>query len=68
MRPLQIDHNLKSLSAHDEPAWNAPGIGSRAGVWAWVVQDFKVVPFKTGDLGTGGLHEGDSYIVLKVSL
>ena len=62
----QIDHHLKDLSAHEEPAWKSPGVGKEGGVWAWVIEDFKVVPFKKGDLETGDFHEGDSYIVLKV--
>ncbi|KAK4701212.1 hypothetical protein P7C70_g5024, partial [Phenoliferia sp. Uapishka_3] len=61
----QIDHQLKSISAHTEPAWSAPGLGSKPGIWSWVVQDFKLVPFKTGDLGSGELHEGDSYIICR---
>ncbi|KAI5474660.1 hypothetical protein MNV49_002680 [Pseudohyphozyma bogoriensis] len=38
----------------------------KEGVWAWRVEEFKVVLVKQGDeLGDGGFYDGDSYVVLK---
>lgn len=62
----KLDHDLRLLSAHAEPAWSAPGVGTQARVWSWRVEDFKLVEWRTGDLGAGDFQEGDSYVVLKV--
>lgn len=61
----QLDHSVHAKSAALEPAWKAPGVGTAGGLWAWVVEDFKLREYRQGDLASGDLKTGDSYIILQ---
>lgn len=58
-----IDHKVKHNSAQTEPAWNDGRVGVSAGLLAWRIEDFAVVPCPDAS-ERGRFHEGDSYIVL----
>lgn len=40
-------------------------MGTAGGLWAWVVEDFKLREYRQGDLASGDLKTGDSYIILQ---
>jgi hypothetical protein len=62
----QLDKVRRKEEGALEPAWDEDtGVGSKAGLWVWRIEQFKVVAVPKRDQGS--FYTGDSYIVLNVS-
>lgn len=53
---------VRKKAAQAETAWK--GVGKKAGLWVWRIEQFKVVKWPKKKYGQ--FHKGDSYIVLHV--
>jgi gelsolin len=59
-----IEKKLKYSTAETEPAWK--GAGQKQGIQIWRIEKFQVKAWS--EKMYGQFYEGDSYIVLQVSL
>lgn len=55
-----LDHKIKAAAAAGEPQWR--GVGERATLRVWRIEQFRVVEWPKRKFGS--FHKGDSYVVL----
>ncbi len=59
---LQLEKRVREHAGDTEPAWKSAG--ARPGVEVWRIEQFQIVPREVN----GEFYDGDSYIVLHVSV
>lgn len=61
----ELDKKHRKEEGALEKAWGKEtGVGSKAGLWVWRIEQFQVVAVREEQVGQ--FYSGDSYIVLKV--
>ncbi len=59
---LQLEKRVREHAGDTEPAWESAG--AKPGVEVWRIEQFQIVPREVN----GEFYDGDSYIVLHVSV